>query len=98
VRRAEDWRWCCLWQRRAGTALAQTVLSEWPVPCPSWLAEVNAAQTLGELEALRRCVRRGQLFGEEAWVEATVKRLGLEAAMRPQGRPRKVKQGNENGS
>lgn len=78
--------------------MAQTVLSEWPVPCPSWLAEVNAAQTLGELEALRRCVRRGQLFGEEAWVEATVKRLGLEAAMRPQGRPRKVKQGNENGS
>jgi putative transposase len=99
VKRAEDWRWCSLWQRRAGTALAQLVLREWPVLCPSsWLSEVNTAQTLGELEALRRCVRRGQPFGEEAWVEATVKRLGLEGTMRPQGRPRKAKPATENGS
>lgn len=99
VKRAEAWRWCSLWQRRAGTALAQLVLREWPVPCPSsWLAEVNAAQTLGELEALRRCVRRGQPFGEENWVEATVKRLGLEGTLRPQERPRKAKPVAENGS
>lgn len=93
VERAEDWRWCSLWQRRAGTALAQEVLREWPVACPSsWLAEVNRPQTLGELDVLRRCVRRGQPFGEDGWVEATVKRLGLERTMRPQGRPRKAKQ------
>ncbi|HEY7159103.1 MAG TPA: transposase [Gemmataceae bacterium] len=99
VKRAEDWRSCSLWQRRAGTALAQAVLWEWPVPCPSsWLKEVNAAQTLGELEALRRCVRRGQPFGEEGWVETTVRRLGLEGTMRPPGRPRKVKQIDGNGS
>ena len=99
VGRAEDWRWCSLGQRAAGTALAQTVLREGPVPYPPcWHEEVNRPQTLGELEALRRCVRRGQPFGEEGWVETTVKRLGLEAVMRPQGRPRKSRQKNENGS
>jgi putative transposase len=99
VTRAEDWRWCSLWQRLHGTASAQTVLREWPVPCPSsWLEEVNAAQTLGELEALRRCVRRGQPFGEDTWVETTVKRLRLERTMRPQGRPRKTQPAGENGS
>jgi putative transposase len=99
AKRAEDWRWCSLWHRRAGTALAQVVLREWPILCPStWLADVNAAQTLGEMEALRRCVKRGQPFGEESWVEATVKRLGLEGTMRPQGRPRKAKPATKNGS
>ena len=66
------------------------------MPCPSsWLADVNAAQTLGELESLRRCVRRGQPFGEEHWVETTVKQLGLEAAMRPQGIPARSRGGRK---
>jgi hypothetical protein len=52
---------------------------------------------LGALEVLRRCVRRGQPFGGEEWVEATVKRLGLEGTMRPQGRFHKAKPAGENG-
>ena len=99
VRRAEDWRWCSLWQRGAATALAQEVLVEWPVPQPSsWLAQVNAALTLGELDNLRRSLRRGQPYGGEEWVEASVARLGLEGTLRPRGRPRKAKQASEKGS
>jgi putative transposase len=41
------------------------------------------------LAALRRSVARGCPFGNESWMERTAKRLGLEATLRPQGRPRK---------
>jgi putative transposase len=99
VDRADNWRWCSLWHRRTGTELGREVLRPWPVPCPSsWLTEVNAAQSLGELEGLRRCVRRGQPFGSDAWVETTVAELGLEGSVRPRGRPRKEKQPSEKGS
>ena len=52
------------------------------VPC--------AAQTFGEEEALRNCVRRGTPFGNEGWVKETVDRSGLETTLRPRGRPKKV--------
>jgi hypothetical protein len=43
---------------------AAKLLDEWPVPePPDWLVRVNAADTAGELEALRRCVRRGRPYG-----------------------------------
>jgi len=87
VRRAEDWRWSSLWQRRQGGA---GLLDDGPVPLPpDWVAYVNRPETEAELEALRRSVVRGSPFGEPGWVEQTAKRLGLEATLRPQGRPRK---------
>src|SRR5579863_6845492 len=49
---------------------------------------VQQVQTEGELEALRRCVNRGQPFGPESWVERCVRKLGLESTIRPRGRPR----------
>jgi len=48
-------------------------------------------QAAGELEAIRRSVKRGSPFGEASWVERTAKRLGLESTLRPQGRPKKKK-------
>jgi hypothetical protein len=51
-------------------------------------------QTEAELAALRRCVQRGSPFGEGAWCDQIVRRLGLESTLRPQGRPKK----RENGS
>ena len=40
-------------------------LSDWPEPGPrNWAALVNAAQTEGELEALRRSVERACPFGD----------------------------------
>ncbi len=54
-----------------------------------WVARVNEPQTEGELEALRRCVQRGQPYGEEGWSKRVARRLGLESTLRPRGRPRK---------
>jgi len=44
---------------------------------------------VGEEVAIRRCVRRGQPYGREAWVAETVKQLGLGETMRAPGRPPK---------
>ena len=56
-----------------------------------WLEIVNRPQTDDELAALRRCVSRGRPFGTEAWVRRIAKKLGLESALSPRGRPRKSK-------
>ena len=61
-------------------------------PRPSdWLEYVNEPGTAAELEALRRSVVRGAPYGDEAWQRRTAKRLGLEATLRPRGRPAKKK-------
>ena len=88
-RRAEQWRWSSLWRRESGTAAQQKLLSEWPLPIPSrWARLVNEVQTEAELQALRKCVNRGQPFGPESWIDQCVRKLGLESAMRPRGRPK----------
>ena len=88
VPRAEDWRWSSLWQRVRGDG---GLLDEGPVPLPGdWVERVNRPETEAELEALRRSVRRGSPLGDASWMERTAKRLGLEATLRPQGRPKKA--------
>ncbi|MCE5266994.1 MAG: transposase, partial [Planctomycetaceae bacterium] len=88
--RAEEWRWSSLWRREFGDAESREVLSKWPFDAPAdWVSRVNRAENKRELEALRRCVNRGQPFGSETWVERMTKRFGLELAFRPRGRPRK---------
>jgi hypothetical protein len=59
---------------------------------PGWLAHVNAAQTEAEVEALRECIRRRRPYGDSAWVQRAAEQLGLEASLRPRGRPRKKTQ------
>lgn len=102
VRKAEDWRWGSLWQRTSGagisaagqapvTYVAAGLLDDWPVDCPpNWIARVNQAETGAELEALRRCVRRGLPYGRETWVAQTAEALGLASLLRAPGRPRKA--------
>ncbi|HLN30556.1 MAG TPA: transposase [Gemmataceae bacterium] len=90
VRRAEAWRWCSLWHRQQAESPAPSLLSPWPLAEPSnWLQEVDRAQSEAELEALRRCVQRGQPYGPESWSKRVAKRLGLESTFRPRGRPAK---------
>lgn len=91
VQRAEDWRWSSLWRRRhAHLTDALPPLSDWPVPPPrDWLRRVNRPETSAELEAVRLSVNRGRPFGDESWQGRTARRLGLEATLRPRGRPRK---------
>jgi len=88
--RAEDWRWSSLWRREFGDSECQSLLSSWHVDVPKdWAKRVNRAESQRELEALRRCVNRGQPFGSEDWVHRMTKRFGLDSVFRPRGRPRK---------
>ena len=73
--------------------LSYCVLSPWPVERPAnWTARVNAPLTTKELDRVRVSIERGRPYGEEKWVRETVKDLGLEQTVRPEGRPRKASQ------
>jgi putative transposase len=84
---AEDWRWGSLYQRvrkASGPSLC-----DWPLPRPrDWAEQVNTPQTEAEMEAIRRCVRRGSPFGGVGWVEQTAEKLDLRSTLRVRGRPR----------
>ena len=85
VERAEHWPWSSACSTRGIPAL-----DPGPVARPlQWLEYVNQPQTAAEVERLRECLRRGRPLGEEAWRQSTAQRLGLEASLRPRGRPRK---------
>jgi putative transposase len=90
VGRAEDWRWCSLFRREQGDAEARKLLADGPLGWPDdWLAHVNEPLTAAEIEAVRRCIRRGEPYGNENWVARIARRLGLAAILNPRGRPRK---------
>jgi hypothetical protein len=67
------------------------LLSPWPAERPAnWTARINARLTTKELDRVRVSIERGRPYGEETWVRETVKELGLEQTIRPEGRPRKT--------
>jgi putative transposase len=89
VPHAQDWQWSSLWRRAQGDPKLTAWLSEWPVERPrAWGAQVHAPETAAELETLRTSVQRGRPFGSEPWVVRMATRLGLEATLRPPGRPK----------
>ena len=99
VVRAEEWRWLSLWRRCHGTAEERSLLSRWPIEMPAdWVKRVNHTENDSELESLRQSVQRGRPFGEQKWQRRIAKRLGLESAYRPTGRPRKAARGQDNNS
>jgi len=88
VERAEDWRWGSLWNWCGGDSGVK--LSSWPIArLPNWVERVNAPMTAKEEQQFQKSLERGCPFGNEGWVEKTVKRLGLESTQRSRGRPRK---------
>ena len=90
VKKAEDWRWGSLWRRVHGNAEQRAMLCELPFELPrNWRWRVNQPETEAELEAVRRCVTRGQPLGDGTWTKRTAAKLGLESTLRPRGRPRK---------
>jgi putative transposase len=67
-------------------------LADWlvagPFPRPQpWLRFVNREEEAEELARLREAVNRGSPFGDDAWRENAARKLGLEATIRPRGRP-----------
>ena len=90
VNRAQD----CIWSSAAifpeSNIHPWPILSPGPVPRPAgWLDHVNEPQTEAEVERLRECLRRGRPFGSLPWMSQTAQRFGLEASLRPRGRPKK---------
>jgi putative transposase len=95
VRRAEQWRWGSLHCWLRGSADQKAMLAAWPLARKaSWVDHVNDPLTEAELAAVRRSIHRGCPFGSEAWTDRAARRLGLESTLRPQGRPRKSKNGS----
>lgn len=87
VSRAGDWPWSSLAGRRSKQV---TFIHDGPVDRPrNWRSLVNRPQDEEELTALRGSVNRGRPFGTDRWVAGAARRLGLQASLRPLGRPRK---------
>lgn len=92
VARAEQWPWSSL-RRGERDDPAFPILSPWPLARPAdWLEIVNCPQSEVELDALRRCVRRGCPFGNADWAARTAKQLGIESTLRARGRPKKERE------
>ena len=90
VERAEYWRWGSLWQRLNRAGEPSALLDQWPVEIPdNWIEQVNQPQTAEELNALRKCVKRGQPFGTTPWLAKIVDHYDLQSTMRTKGRPPK---------
>jgi putative transposase len=86
VERARDWPWSSLGPRPV------VALHKGPVPRPaSWRRWVERAESPDELAELRTCVTRERPWGSRQWVARTAPRLGLEASLRPLGRPPKTR-------
>jgi putative transposase len=91
ARRAEQWRWSSLWAREHRDVPTASLLAAWPVPRPrDWIRRVNRPQDENELTALRRSRDRGRPYGDDDWTERTAKKLAIESALRPVGRPKKA--------
>lgn len=87
VQRAEEWPWSSL--QRWEVSQQTNMVHPWPVARPTnWVSWVNQPQTDVELEELRHSVNRGTPYGSPDWVRRTAFQLGLEASLRPRGRPR----------
>lgn len=96
VESADQWRWSSLWRREHGTTGQQGILSPGPLPLPTgWLEVVNRPQTEGEVETIRRSIRRGSPLSTESWTSRIAKHLGLESTLRPRGRPRLTESAKE---
>ena len=86
VQRAQDWPW----SSATSCPVGFPNLRPGPVPRPAdWLEHVNQAQTEAELERLRESTRRRRPYGDALWVVQAAGQLGLQASLRPRGRPRK---------
>ena len=87
VQRAQDWRWSSAArpQPREGPQLDPGPVRR----AANWLDFVNEPHTEAEVKRMRECIQRGRPFGGEPWVKETADLLGLEASLRPRGRPRK---------
>jgi putative transposase len=96
VGRAEDWTWSSAARRhRSSDKLLSATPNTPPLaPLPldpprDWLAFVNSAPLPAETESVRHAITRSAPYGRVTWQAVAARALGLEATLRPRGRPRK---------
>lgn len=90
VKKAENWKWSSVWRRENGTAKQKKLLSSWPVSAPKdYLSWLNEDQTKKDEEVIERAIIKSNPYGEDRWVDNTVKKFGLEQTLRKVGRPKK---------
>jgi putative transposase len=94
AQRARDWQWSSAAIRKTGKPAG--LIDRLPVDLPrEWARIVESRWEEEELKLLRRCVTRGQPFGDDDWVERMSRKLGLEFTLRRRGRPRKEQNAEE---
>ncbi len=77
------WRWSSLWY--------EDVTSAWPVLWHGDMRRFLAGPPDEEADAgLKRNIRRGAPYGDDAWRSEVAQRWGLEATLNPRGRPRRA--------
>jgi len=82
VKRTRQWRWNDL--------TGQLPTAAWPMRKPkNWLAMVDVEIDPQQAQRLEQSIVRGTPFGDERWAQKAAKRHGLEAKLKPIGRPRK---------
>jgi len=85
---AEAWRWSSY--RERVVRHSAFLLDPAPISLPAdWSQYICRPLTNMELEAVRRSARRRAPFGSSTWQEQVCAEYGLEATLRPRGRPRK---------
>lgn len=88
VARAEDWCWSSA--RAWSESVRSSRVEAGPVARPHlWLDWVNGAMEEMDSQRIRQSVNRGAPFGTDAWTAVTAELLGLDASLRPIGRPQK---------
>jgi putative transposase len=90
VRRAQDWQYSSLAIRLNPQDERRKLLVPWPIEQRSdYLHWINQPQTQAEIDALRISINRGRPFGNPAWQQKTIARLGLQSSIRSKGGQKK---------
>jgi len=94
VKRSVGWPWSSL-AVKMGVDKEGLRISAGPVALPAkWDKFVDLLPNETDLRKLEVCMSRGRPFGNEAWVDKTVKEMDLGSTLRPRGRP-KLTEGTE---
>jgi len=89
VKKAEGWRWSSVWRREYGTIKQKKLLFPWPVSKPKdYLSWLNIILPEEKEEIIERSIIKSNPYGEDYWLDNTVKKFGLEQTLRRVGRPK----------
>lgn len=89
VTRTEEWRWSSarVWRESVRGPRVEAGPVTRPAP---WLDWVKGPMDDTDVQRIRQSVNRNAPFGSDTWTAVTAERLGLDASLRPIGRPQKL--------